>query len=318
MSSDSTAARSERRSYTFAESLAAVDRNEAIDPCSAQWMLIWMYGAYVDDVPSDTQRRNIDVFYRTLTDMCNNGKQCFQRFLSDYPPRVESRRALLSWVQMAENSCRIQNGLPTRVFKFFRSSNKGSSLQETSQGVDAKISAIDEKINRCNADLASIKSALANTNGAGAAAAKRKAMQVLQRRKVYEGQREQLIGVQMAVDQSEHVAAQVQTAVEMRNALSASVKGARKQLRRLNLTELEGLQEQMEDLTEYTNEINEIIGRTYALPEDVDENELELEFAMLSEPEEATSTSVASPREVIQRVKGKVASYLEGTPVILP
>ncbi|CDR95540.1 hypothetical protein, conserved [Babesia bigemina] len=108
----------ERRRYTFAESLAAVDRNAAVDPCSAQWILIWMYGAYVDEVPSDSQRRNIDVFYRTLTDMCKNGQQCFQRFVTEFPPRTDSRRALLGWVQMAENSCRIQNKMTPRIFKY--------------------------------------------------------------------------------------------------------------------------------------------------------------------------------------------------------
>ncbi|ORM40626.1 uncharacterized protein BXIN_2100 [Babesia sp. Xinjiang] len=120
MSPDAPSAAPERRSYTFAESLSAVDRNAAIDPCSAQWLLIWMYGAYVDDIPNESQRRNISVFYRTLTDMCKNGQQCFQRFVSDFPPQTESRRALMGWVQMAENSCRIQNGLPAKLFKCVR------------------------------------------------------------------------------------------------------------------------------------------------------------------------------------------------------
>ncbi|KAK1940296.1 hypothetical protein X943_001674 [Babesia divergens] len=107
-----------KRSYTFAESLAAVDRNTAIDPCSAQWMLIWMYGAYVDEKLNESQRRNIDVFYKTMTDMCNNGQQCFRRFVDQFPPRTENRRALMGWVQMAENSCRIQNGLAPRPFSY--------------------------------------------------------------------------------------------------------------------------------------------------------------------------------------------------------
>ncbi|EDO05285.1 Erv1 / Alr family protein [Babesia bovis T2Bo] len=107
-----------RRNYTFAQSMEAVDRNAAIDPCSAQWILIWMYGSYVDEIPTNSQRRNIDVFYKTMIDMCNNGRQCFETFTSSFPPQTESRRALLGWIQMAENSCRIKNGLPSKIFNY--------------------------------------------------------------------------------------------------------------------------------------------------------------------------------------------------------
>lgn len=46
-----------------------------------------MYGAYVDENLNESQRRNIDVFYKTMTDMCNNGQQCFRRFVDQFPPR---------------------------------------------------------------------------------------------------------------------------------------------------------------------------------------------------------------------------------------
>ncbi|KAK1443036.1 hypothetical protein BgAZ_305540 [Babesia gibsoni] len=118
MAEDSTDPSGKKRSYSFAESLAAVDRNAAIDPCSAQWLLIWMYGAYVDEHPSVSQQRHIEVFYTTLRDMCTNGKQCYRRFVTEFPPRCDSRRSLLGWIQMAENSCRIQNDLPPRPFSY--------------------------------------------------------------------------------------------------------------------------------------------------------------------------------------------------------
>ncbi|GFE55802.1 charged multivesicular body 5-like [Babesia ovis] len=304
MSSNPTSTPSERRKYTFAESLDAVDRNTAIDPCSAQWLLIWMYGAYVDDAPTDSQRRNISVFYRTLTDMCNNGQQCFQRFVSEFPPQTDSRRAILGWVQMAENSCRIQNGLPPRLFKFFRKSNTGPSIQETSQQLDTKLASIDEKIKGCNAELARIKAALGVTKSAGAvAAAKRKASQVLQRRRVYETQRDQLVGVQLAVDQCDHISSQVKTAVDIRNALSASVKATRKQLKQVNMNDLERLQEEVEDLQDYAAEINDTFDGRYSNNDALDEDELEFEFATLEDPEDEISSGVGSSTGIIQRVK---------------
>ncbi|GBE61288.1 snf7 family protein [Babesia ovata] len=200
---------------------------------------------------------------------------------------------------------------------FFWKRTPAASLQETSQGISTKIASIDEKINACNAELASIKSGLASCkNPAAVAAAKRKALQVLQRRRVYENQREQLCGVQLSVDQSEHIASQLQTAVEVRNALSSSVKATRKQLKLVKVDQLERLQDEMEDLADYADDVNEILSRSYAIPDDVDENELELEFSMLEEPEEPLLSGATSPVKVFQNVKGKVASYLEGTLIL--
>ncbi|CDR95539.1 Charged multivesicular body protein 5 [Babesia bigemina] len=173
------------------------------------------------------------------------------------------------------------------------------------EGISAKISSVDEKINACNAELAGIKAGLASCkNPAAVAAAKRKALQVLQRRRVYETQKEQLCGVQLSVDQSEHVASQLQTAVDVRNALESSVKSTRKQLKLVNVAKLERLQDEMEDLADYADDINEILSRSYAVPDDVDENDLELEFSMLEEPEEPLLSGATSPVKVLQNVKG--------------
>ncbi|ORM40627.1 Charged multivesicular body protein 5 [Babesia sp. Xinjiang] len=202
--------------------------------------------------------------------------------------------------------------------RFFRRSNKGSSLQETSQQLDAKIASVDKKIKNCNAELASIKALLDTCKGPGAvAAAKRKAYQVLQRRKVYETQREQLSNVLLAVDQCEHISSQVQTAVDMRNALSSSIKTTQKQLKDAKLGDLERLQDEMEDLQDYTNDIHESFDHSYSIPDFMDEDELELELSTLDDTDASASSGIGMYGGIVDRLNGRLSlsqhcQYLAG------
>ncbi|EKX72324.1 conserved hypothetical protein [Theileria equi strain WA] len=108
----------EKKEIPFEKSLAAVEENKAIDPCSSQWLLIWMYGAYLDENFTPEQRKSIEVFYKTMPDLCTNAKQCFRKFVDTVPPQAENRRTLMGWIQMAENSCRTQNGLKPKPFRY--------------------------------------------------------------------------------------------------------------------------------------------------------------------------------------------------------
>ncbi|XP_954834.1 uncharacterized protein TA05305 [Theileria annulata] len=104
------------KKYNFEECLEAVDNNKAVDPCSSQWILLWMFGAYIDETPTEQQKKSLEVFYKSIPDLCTN--KCYTQFLSNFPPKVDNRRMLMGWLQMAENSCRVQNGLKPKPFKF--------------------------------------------------------------------------------------------------------------------------------------------------------------------------------------------------------
>ncbi|UVC54350.1 hypothetical protein MACJ_003891 [Theileria orientalis] len=104
------------KKYTFEDSMNAMDRNEATDPCSSQWMLLWTYGAYIEEKPTIEKKKALEIFYKTIPDLCTN--KCYHTFLTNFPPKVETRRKLMGWLQTAENSCRIQNGLKTRPFNY--------------------------------------------------------------------------------------------------------------------------------------------------------------------------------------------------------
>ena len=66
----------------------------------------------------------------------------------------------------------------------------------------------------------------------------------------------------------------------------------KKQMKQLNIGDVEDMVDDLADLMEDMNEVNEIMGRSYAMPDHIDEADLEAELDMLGEDLES---SVAEP-----------------------
>jgi len=57
----------------------------------------------------------------------------------------------------------------------------------------------------------------------------------------------------------------------------------KQQFKQVKITDIEDLQDDMQDLLDTNNEIQDILSRSYALPNDVDEDDLDAELAMLQD-----------------------------------
>ncbi|CAM9456066.1 unnamed protein product [Sphacelaria rigidula] len=64
-------------------------------------------------------------------------------------------------------------------------------------------------------------------------------------------------------------------------------KGLKKEVKKINLTDVENMTDDMADLMEDMDEINEIMGRSYNVPDELDEDDLEAELACLDDELEA-------------------------------
>ena len=58
------------------------------------------------------------------------------------------------------------------------------------------------------------------------------------------------------------------------DAMKMGVKSMKKEMKKVNLSEIENVQDDLEDMMEDANEIQETLGRAYGMPE-VDEDDLE-------------------------------------------
>ncbi|KAF8448282.1 putative charged multivesicular body protein 5 [Terfezia claveryi] len=158
------------------------------------------------------------------------------------------------------------------------------TLQGAISGLDTRIESIDVKLVKLNAELSTYQQRMAKMlDGPGKSALKQKALKVLQQRKMYEGQREQLQQQSWNMEQAGMMQDNLKNVMVTVDALKTTNKELKKQYGKINLDKIEQLQDEMADLMDLGNEIQESISRSYDVPDDVDEAELDAELEALGE-----------------------------------
>ena len=154
------------------------------------------------------------------------------------------------------------------------------SLTEASESIDKRVALIDEKVKQCDAELLKFKSQMTGPN---AGAVKTRALTVLKRKKMYEAQRDQLINTQFNVDQTNFATENLRITAITVDAMKAGAAQLKQAYAAMDIDKIEETAEDLEDLLYDQQDINEVLGRTYAVPDGFDESALESEFAMLEE-----------------------------------
>ena len=150
--------------------------------------------------------------------------------------------------------------------------------------IDDRISSIDVKLASINAELSTYQTKLARMrDGPGKTALKQKALKVLQRRKQYEAQRDQLQGQVWNMEQAQTMQDNLKNVMTTVDALKTTNKELRRQYGKVDIDRIERLQDEMADLMDVGNDIQESLARSYDVPEDVDEAELDAELEALGQ-----------------------------------
>jgi charged multivesicular body protein 5 len=156
------------------------------------------------------------------------------------------------------------------------------TLNNAIGNVDERISKIDVQLASINAELQGYQNKLSKMrDGPGKSAIKQKAMKVLQRRKMYESQRDQLQSQVWNMEQAQTMQDNLKNVMTTVDALKTTNKELKKQYGKVDIDKIERLQDEMADLMDVGNEINESLARSYDVPEDVDEAELDAELEAL-------------------------------------
>ena len=150
--------------------------------------------------------------------------------------------------------------------------------------VDSRIESIDVKLSKLNGELATYQAKLTKMrDGPGKSAIKSKALKVLQQRKMYESQRDQLQQQSWNMEQAGMMQDNLKNVMTTVDAVKTTNKALKQQYGKIDIDKIERMQDEMADLMEMGNEINESISRAYDVPEDVDEAELDAELEALGE-----------------------------------
>jgi charged multivesicular body protein 5 len=154
----------------------------------------------------------------------------------------------------------------------------------TIQQVDTRVSSIDVKLAALNSELSTYQGKIAKMrDGPGKNALRQKALKVLQRRKQYEAQRDQLSQQSWNMEQAGMMQDNLKNVMTTVDAMKTTTKELKKQYGKVDIDKIEQMQDEMADLMEVGNEIQESISRAYDVPEDVDEAELDAELEALGE-----------------------------------
>lgn len=150
--------------------------------------------------------------------------------------------------------------------------------------MDTRIESIDVKLAKLNAELSTYQQRLGRMrDGPGKNAIKQKAIKILQQRKMYESQKDQLQQQSWNMEQAGMMTDNLKNTMATVDAMKTTQKELKKQYGKINIDKIDKMQDEMADLMDMGNDIQESISRSYDVPEDVDEAELDAELEALGE-----------------------------------
>ncbi|QPG98491.1 hypothetical protein C2857_007662 [Epichloe festucae Fl1] len=153
--------------------------------------------------------------------------------------------------------------------------------------IDTRIASIDTKLKALNGELSAYQEKLSKMReGPGKQAIKQKALKVLQRRKAYEAEKEKLEGQVWNMEQASSMQDNLKNVMTQVDAMKTTNKELKKQYGKIDIDKIERLQDEMADLMDVGNEIQDSLARSYDIPDEVDESELDAELEALGMEQE--------------------------------
>ncbi|KAK9765074.1 Vacuolar protein-sorting-associated protein 60 [Basidiobolus ranarum] len=149
---------------------------------------------------------------------------------------------------------------------------------------DLRVGSMDGKIKALDIELAKYRDQMKlMRDGPAKNAVKARAMRVLKQKKMYEGQRDQTQQHVFNMEQANFATENLRDTMVTVEAMQLANKELKNQYKKVNIDQIEDLQDEMADLLEQANDVQETLGRTYGLPDDVDEADLEAELEALGD-----------------------------------
>mmetsp|Transcript_7787 Transcript_7787/g.7862 ORF Transcript_7787/g.7862 Transcript_7787/m.7862 type:complete len:226 (+) Transcript_7787:212-889(+) len=168
-----------------------------------------------------------------------------------------------------------------RLFGKKKEAGPAPSLGDASTSINNRVGAIDEKIKGLDGELIKFKEQLKKAKGPAADNIKRRALQTLKRKKMYESQRDQMAGQAFNVEQTSFAIDSVKDTQTTIFAMQAASKQLKVEHTKIDLGAIEDMQDDLGDMFEDMDEINDLMGRSYGTPDGLDEDDLEAELAGL-------------------------------------
>ncbi|OAY72445.1 charged multivesicular body protein 5-like [Ananas comosus] len=162
-----------------------------------------------------------------------------------------------------------------RVFGGKKNKDPPPTIQDATDRINKRGDTVDEKIKKLDAELARYKEQLKNTRpGPAQEAVKARAMRVLKQKRMYEGQRDMLYNQTFNLDQVAFASEGLKDAQQTMTAMKSANKELKGMMKTVKIEDIDSMQDEMMDLMDVSTEIQESLGRSYNIPDYIDEEEL--------------------------------------------
>ncbi|KAG6523916.1 hypothetical protein ZIOFF_013804 [Zingiber officinale] len=162
-----------------------------------------------------------------------------------------------------------------RVFGGKKNKDPPPTIEEATDRINKRGETVDEKIKKLDAELARYKEQIKKTRpGPAQEAVKARAMRVLKQRRMYEGQRDMIYNQTYNLDQVAFATEGLKDAQQTMSALKSANKELKGVMKTVNISAIDSMQDEMIDMMDISTEIQESLGRSYNVPDDIDEEEL--------------------------------------------
>ncbi|SBT43931.1 SNF7 family protein [Plasmodium ovale wallikeri] len=171
---------------------------------------------------------------------------------------------------------------------FFKK-KKEKTLDDAYGNLEKSVKSVEGNIERYNKELNIIKQKIEEekkkkpVNQHAINNLRSKAATIIKRKKIYESNKENTLGIQFNIDQIKFANDNVQMSIDTCKALENTSKVLKKNIKKVNISKIEKLQEDLYDCIEETKEIGEILSSSYEIPVDLDENEIDAELSLIED-----------------------------------
>ncbi|RPD80931.1 vacuolar protein sorting-associated protein 60, partial [Lentinus tigrinus ALCF2SS1-7] len=163
-----------------------------------------------------------------------------------------------------------------RIFGTSSSKKPRPTLQDAISSTDTRVASIEVKIKKLDGELARYKEQMGRLrNGPGKNAIQERALRTLKQKRLYESQLAQLTQQTFNMESAALATENLRNTMATVDAMKQANKELRKQYGKIDIDKIESVHYDMEDLLEQANEIQETLGRSYAVPDEIDEADLQ-------------------------------------------
>lgn len=170
-----------------------------------------------------------------------------------------------------------------RLFGRGKPKTPGPSISDCINNVDSRADNIEQKVQKLDTELRKYKEQLAKMReGPAKNSVKQKAMRVLKQKKMYEQQLDNLRAQSFNMEQANYATQTLKDTHTTIAAMKDGVTSMKKEFKKINIDQIEDVNDDLADMLEQADEVQEALGRQYGLPE-MDDDELAAELDALGD-----------------------------------